>query len=326
MSNKGSVIFYIDEYRLVNNFSDEEFGKLYKAVFEYAINRTPPTLSEKLLVAFSFISQHMERDMKKYEEIVEKRRAAGKRSGEVRANTPASEPSENLAQNGNNCASPNCVTPANKATPKNDTTTNNNTPVDNNASSNNNKPVNNDIASNNNTPINNDIASNNNTHINNDISLNHIPHTNNNASSNNNTTVNNSISQNSDTPIHKDASLNDSTPIKKTKSDTVVDNNADLNACFEEFWGLYPKRLNKESARKEYLKLKPDSELRKKIISSLKRDKVSENWTKERGKYIPLCSNWIINRRWEDVPDDEYFSSFDTDEFFAAALKKSNMI
>jgi hypothetical protein len=62
------------------------------------------------------------------------------------------------------------------------------------------------------------------------------------------------------------------------------------------------------------------------MISSLKRDKVSENWTKERGKYIPLCSNWIINQRWEDVPDDEFFSSFDTDEFFRAALKKSNMI
>lgn len=64
------------------------------------------------------------------------------------------------------------------------------------------------------------------------------------------------------------------------------------------FWSTYPKREAKKDAFQAWLKI--DTELYDKIIAAIQAQKVSENWTKEKGKYIPLAATWLNGRRWED--------------------------
>ena len=69
---------------------------------------------------------------------------------------------------------------------------------------------------------------------------------------------------------------------------------------FLEFYSEYPKKLGKEAAKKAWLKLKPDEPLFREIITALKLQKQSEQWTKEKGKFVPYPATWINGRRWED--------------------------
>lgn len=107
----------------------------------------------------------------------------------------------------------------------------------------------------------------------------------------------------------------------------VGDNNAD-NASdrFDEFWDVYPRRAAKANARKSWEKLSPDDALCNLILSAVQRQKRSAQWMKEDGRYIPNPNTWLDQRRWEDeLPEQtkQEPASFETNEFFEAALRKS---
>lgn len=74
---------------------------------------------------------------------------------------------------------------------------------------------------------------------------------------------------------------------------------------FEEFYQQYPKKVGKQAALKAWIKLHPSSELIEKIKSSLARQKESEQWIKDSGKYIPHPATWLNGRRWEDEVQQE---------------------
>lgn len=69
---------------------------------------------------------------------------------------------------------------------------------------------------------------------------------------------------------------------------------------FEELWKRYPRKDNKPAARKKWNEIKPDRQTCDQICAALERDKTSEQWNKNEGKFIPLLSTWLHNRRWED--------------------------
>lgn len=69
---------------------------------------------------------------------------------------------------------------------------------------------------------------------------------------------------------------------------------------FERFWSAYPRKQNKERARRAWKKLNPDIELCRTMSAALERDKQSEQWGKDGGEYIPHPSSWLNGRRWED--------------------------
>ena len=69
---------------------------------------------------------------------------------------------------------------------------------------------------------------------------------------------------------------------------------------FDIFWREYPKKIGKGYAKKIWMKLKPSQELLEKMLSTLKAYKETEQWKKERGKYIPHPSTWLNQGRWED--------------------------
>ena len=99
------------------------------------------------------------------------------------------------------------------------------------------------------------------------------------------------------------------------------------SASFESFWSAYPKKQNKQSALKEWDKLKPDLSLAERIIAAVERAKRSADWMKEDGRFIPLPTNYLNGKRWEDewieteLPKEG--DNFETNDFFDAALRRS---
>jgi hypothetical protein len=69
---------------------------------------------------------------------------------------------------------------------------------------------------------------------------------------------------------------------------------------FSAFWNLYPLKKDKKGAEGIFLKLNPDDDLFKTIITTIERSLRTEDWQKEGGKYIPYPSTWLNRKRWED--------------------------
>lgn len=88
--SKKSFILHTDAWDILKDFSDEQCGRLLKALLCYQIGAEIPVLDVATKVAFSFMSAQMDRDNEKYSQMVEKRRAAGKKSAEARQQTQAS--------------------------------------------------------------------------------------------------------------------------------------------------------------------------------------------------------------------------------------------
>ena len=69
---------------------------------------------------------------------------------------------------------------------------------------------------------------------------------------------------------------------------------------FEKLWNSYPKKKSKGQAEKVFSKINPDEQLLAKMIATIERAKKSEDWIKEKGKYIPHPATWLNAKGWED--------------------------
>tara|TARA_R110000868_G_scaffold120421_3_gene319540 strand:- start:780 stop:1460 length:681 start_codon:yes stop_codon:yes gene_type:complete len=84
--NKKSFVLYVDIIHTFEELTDEEAGKLIKHILKY-VNDLNPIAEDKITkIAFEPIKQQLKRDLRKYETIIEKRSAAGKKSAELRNN------------------------------------------------------------------------------------------------------------------------------------------------------------------------------------------------------------------------------------------------
>ena len=69
----------------IGMLSNEEAGKLMKAIFACAEGREPPEpLDGMTKMAFSFISSQLIRDLQKYEAVCKARREASRKAAEAR--------------------------------------------------------------------------------------------------------------------------------------------------------------------------------------------------------------------------------------------------
>jgi len=78
---------------------------------------------------------------------------------------------------------------------------------------------------------------------------------------------------------------------------------SESNPLFDIFWKEYPKKKAKAEALKAFRRLSPSQELFDTIMKSLGRDKKSEDWIKNEGKFIPHPASWLNGKRWEDEVD-----------------------
>ncbi len=89
---------------------------------------------------------------------------------------------------------------------------------------------------------------------------------------------------------------------KSTKTPTAsVGEKVDEDQGFDQFWKLYPKKKGRKDAAKAWAKLNPSAELHQTLITALGSHCLSEDWTKDGGRYIPNASTWINGERWTDV-------------------------
>lgn len=79
---KNSFILYKDQQEIIDKLSDENAGKLIKAIYKYANTGEIPELNELLSIAIIPFKQSIDRNSEKWEETKEKRRKAGKISAE----------------------------------------------------------------------------------------------------------------------------------------------------------------------------------------------------------------------------------------------------
>jgi hypothetical protein len=91
---------------------------------------------------------------------------------------------------------------------------------------------------------------------------------------------------------------------KNDKNDKNTNSSANA-AAFAEFWERYPKKEAKTVALKSFQKINPNDELFAIIIHAVENQKNSAKWINENGKYIPMPSTWLNQRRWEDVVETE---------------------
>ena len=80
---KKSFILYHDQKEVIDELEDEQAGKLFKAIYEYNVNKKE-ILSGVLKLVFIPFKTAFDRDETKWEEISEKRSQAGKKGMKTR--------------------------------------------------------------------------------------------------------------------------------------------------------------------------------------------------------------------------------------------------
>jgi len=75
---KNSFILYHDQKEVIDELDDEQAGKLFKAIYEYNVNKKM-TLTGALKLIFIPFKSSFDRNNDKWEDIVQKRSEAGKK-------------------------------------------------------------------------------------------------------------------------------------------------------------------------------------------------------------------------------------------------------
>jgi len=69
---------------------------------------------------------------------------------------------------------------------------------------------------------------------------------------------------------------------------------------FSRFYSAYPKKKAKQDAIKAWRKISPENGLFETIMAAVVKQKRSDDWTRENGRFIPNPASWLNGRRWED--------------------------
>ena len=85
--NKKSFILYCDYSEIFNDLSNSDAGDLVKHIFSYMNDETHVTDNPVVKASVIAIKLQLKRDLKRWDDIREKRSVAGKRSAEVRQQT-----------------------------------------------------------------------------------------------------------------------------------------------------------------------------------------------------------------------------------------------
>lgn len=85
---KESIIFYISQYTAIKDLTDEQIGRLFRAIFEKQLGNEV-VLGDDIKIAFNFINNQLVVDEKKYTEKCEKNRENGKKGGAPKGNQNA---------------------------------------------------------------------------------------------------------------------------------------------------------------------------------------------------------------------------------------------
>ena len=72
--------------------------------------------------------------------------------------------------------------------------------------------------------------------------------------------------------------------------------------AFENFWVAYPKKVDKQGAKRAFKKANVDVNV---LLEALENHKRSAQWLKDGGQFVPNPTTWLNQRRWEsELPAD----------------------
>lgn len=78
---KNSFVLYHNYREILTELTDEQLGKLFRALFDYEIDRTEPKFSGELKIAFGFIKKDLDINLVKYDNICKRNRENGQNGG-----------------------------------------------------------------------------------------------------------------------------------------------------------------------------------------------------------------------------------------------------
>ena len=81
---KNSFIIYHSYMEIFEDLTDEQLGKLFRAFFNYEINRIEPNFTGEMKIAFKVIKKDLDINLEKYENICERNRLNGLKGGRPR--------------------------------------------------------------------------------------------------------------------------------------------------------------------------------------------------------------------------------------------------
>jgi hypothetical protein len=93
--NKKSFVLYADIIHTVSILDDSKAGKLFKHILDYVNDKNPISNDMFINIAFEPIKQQLKRDLQKWDEIRNKRAAAGSIGGHSKAKRI--KPKQNIA-------------------------------------------------------------------------------------------------------------------------------------------------------------------------------------------------------------------------------------
>ena len=106
---------------------------------------------------------------------------------------------------------------------------------------------------------------------------------------------------------------------RKEERDLYKETKENVPDAFADFWQQYPKKAAKPDAMKAWRKLKPSGQLLVDLMAGLAIQKVSDQWRKNGGEFIPHPATWLNKRRWEDEIQAAQ-SAYAENSLFAGAL------
>jgi len=72
-----SFVLYTEYYQHISHLSDNDLGKLFRAIFNYIIDGKKPTEKGSVTMAFSFIKTDIDNNIEKYRNICERNKTNG---------------------------------------------------------------------------------------------------------------------------------------------------------------------------------------------------------------------------------------------------------
>ena len=86
---KNSFVIYHNYRETLEDLTDEQVGKLFRAIFDYEIDKKEPNFNGELKIAFRFIKKDLDLNNDKYESICERNRKNGQKGGAPKGNQNA---------------------------------------------------------------------------------------------------------------------------------------------------------------------------------------------------------------------------------------------
>ena len=87
------------------------------------------------------------------------------------------------------------------------------------------------------------------------------------------------------------------TPLKERVSKDTPKKSPPNASAFAQFWAAYPKKKNKVDAEKAFKSVKEPIET---LLEAIEAQKLSPEWQKEGGQFIPYPATWLRRGAWMD--------------------------